>query len=508
VYLDGVVTTGLEGRYYYTRLYTSLEDVLSSALARASAIRREAQQLDGRLLASHLSPDQQFLVSHGTRGYYGSTQLLDVGGEPFFVVNEGEYCMMNTLDLCIDHAFWELEHNPWVVRNILDNLSRRYSYHDNVRAKGSAALLPGGISFCHDMGVNNNFSRPGHSSYELAHLNGCFSYMTQEQLCNWVLLACCYVAASGDTEWLIENAHRLDACADSLRNRADPRTGVMARDSSRCEGGQEITTYDSLDESLGQARANTYLAAKCWASWVGLEMLAQLRRTVATGGDDAPAFDSLAGTIAAHLERSAGTDGVLPAVLERNNPGFQSRILPAAEALIYPFYWLNCLRARSASMGDAELAAVIAQLQQAIRGTWVDALRRHTIALLSDPQRRNLFEDGGIKLSSTSYNSWMSKIALFQYVARQVLGLCDEDGADRSFYASLFSTADAAHVRWQTEGASAFWACSDQMVKGVAKASRYYPRMITAALWLHEQPRKAFDRGTTPAPDIEAPLRP
>ena len=49
------------------------------------------------------------MIAHATRSYYGSTQLLDVGGEPFWIVNEGEYCMMNTLDLSVDQAFWELE---------------------------------------------------------------------------------------------------------------------------------------------------------------------------------------------------------------------------------------------------------------------------------------------------------------------------------------------------------------------------------------------------------------
>ena len=39
------------------------------------------------------------------------------------------------------------------------------------------------------MGVHNNFSPPGTSSYELKNLTGCFSYMTAEQLCNWSLLA-------------------------------------------------------------------------------------------------------------------------------------------------------------------------------------------------------------------------------------------------------------------------------------------------------------------------------
>jgi hypothetical protein len=77
----------------------------------------------------------------------------------------------------------------------------------------------------------------------------------------------------------------------------------------------------------------------------------------------------------------------------------------------------------------------------------------------------------------------MSKIALFQHVARQVLRL-DE----LPQIADLFADADAAHVKWQTDG-SGYWACSDQFVNGVAMGSRYYPRIITAALWLNRSPR-------------------
>ena len=50
-----------------------------------------------------------------------------------WVVNEGEYCMMNTLDLAVDHVFWELDHNPWLVRNLLDTFVKRYSYTDEVK---------------------------------------------------------------------------------------------------------------------------------------------------------------------------------------------------------------------------------------------------------------------------------------------------------------------------------------------------------------------------------------
>jgi hypothetical protein len=72
----------------------------------------------------------------------------------------------------------------------------------------------------------------------------------------------------------------------------------------------------------------------------------------------------------------------------------------------------------------------------------------------------------------------MSKIALFMHVARKVFHL--EEDAE---LAALFARADAAHVKWQTDG-SGYWACSDQIINGVAKGSRYYPRIVTAALWL------------------------
>ncbi len=483
VYLDRIVTTGLEGKYFYTRIYSSLDEVLATALDRSAELRARCQRLDTRLLGGGLSADQQFLIAHGTRSYYGSTQLLDIGGEAFWVVNEGEYCMMNTLDLAIDHAFWELEHNPWVVRNVLMNFVRHYSYRDQTKSRGAGQLMPGGISFAHDMGVNNNFSRPGNSSYELPNLNGCFSFMTQEQLCNWVLTAACYVISTGDTGWLLENAHVLAACAESMRARANPRTGVMAHDSARCASGKEITTYDSLDESLGQARNNTYLAVKCWATWLGLEVLSSLYAS--TSGDaDLQLGDSLADRIAEFLCKSTRPDGTLPAVLEKDNPGFQSRILPVIESLIYPLFWLRCLAERGGN------DAIEARLRAAMEGRLIDMLRQHTQKLLSDPQHRNLFSDAGIRLSSTANNSWMSKIAMFQHVARDVLRLHEADPR----IGELFRAADAAHVRWQIDGSS-YWACSDQFVNGQARGSRYYPRIITAAMWLDEskEPARALE---------------
>ena len=452
-YLDHIVTTGLEGKYLYVHYFGGLGEVLAEALDRSDELRAAAEACDEELLASRLSPDQQFLTAHATRSYYGSTQLLDVGGEPFFIVNEGEYCMMNTLDLSVDHVFWELRQNPWVVKNLLDNFVRHYSYIDEVkRERGdNSRRSPGGISFAHDMGVHNNFSPAGTSSYELKNLTGCFSYMTAEQLCNWSLMAATYVLKTGDLHWARLNQHVLAACVSSLVNRGG-ETGYVHYDSSLCENGAEITTYDSLDNSLAQTRNNVYMAVKCWASYLGLAMVLEKLQVPSAK----TARDEM-GRIEQDLQRRTNGEDIFPAVFEEDNPGYVSRILPACEGLIYPLVW-----------GVRERSALH------------DALKKHTQVLLLDPQRRNLFPDGGIKLSSTSNNSWMSKICIVMHVARRVFGL-DQDEKVKQ----IFTTADAAHVKWQTDGSS-YWACSDQIVSGKAHGSRYYPRIITSTLWLDQ----------------------
>jgi hypothetical protein len=279
--------------------------------------------------------------------------------------------------------------------------------------------------------------------------------MTAEQLCNWVLMASTYVARTGDSNWARQNIHVLMACLESLRKRGG-ESAIPEFDSARCGTGAEITTYDSLDHSLAQTRGSLYMSVKFWASFIGLSMVFE------RVGAPWHTFQHQALRQAKRAEQSIlrheGQDRVFPAVFEEDNSGYHSRILPAAEGLLYPFSW------------GLDLATTAPAL--------FEALKQHTVALLKDPLGRNRFPDGGIKLSSTSSNSWMSKTAIFLHIARRVFRL-DRD----SQIAALLESADKAHVHWQTVGGS-YWACSDQFIDGIAKGSRYYPRVITSALWM------------------------
>ncbi|HVX86089.1 MAG TPA: glycoside hydrolase family 52 protein [Phycisphaerae bacterium] len=498
-HVEGVVTTGLAGRYFYNRYFARVEEVLSYAGPRFSRFKKAAAALDKQLVGSGLSADQQFLVAHGTRSYYGNTQLLEVGGEPYWVVNEGEYRMMNTLDLAADQVFWELGKNPWVVRNVLDNFVRRYSYFDEVKttentegtegARGETRA--GGISFCHDQGTHNQFSPLGRSAYEQANLTGCFSYMTQEELCNWILMAASYVAKTGDQGWAANNAETLRSALASMKARAP--IGVMEFDSALCKSGSEITTYDSLDASLGQARQNLYLAVKCWAAYEGICLVFEMLDRTYGSEHYLAAWDSAsecAMNVARILSNLGLCEGALPAVFEKESPGYCTRILAAVEGLAFPSFWEFVRDKRLFPDNAADLPVKFLNSSYAEGHAvpkMLNALRAHTTALLSDPQRRNRFADGGVKLSSTSENSWLSKIAIVQHVGRAVFNLDERGAVRKSGGATGWEEADAAHVRWLTTGAGAYWCACDQIVKGEARGSKYYPRLVTTALWLRER---------------------
>jgi len=450
----GQATTGLNTRYHYTRHFPDIEAVAAYALENFSALKKRGDAFDKKLAKAKLGEARCFMLAQAVHSYYGSTQFLECEGKPLWAVNEGEYRMLNTLDLTIDQLFFEMEMNPWTVRNELDWFLSRYSYTDTVRFPGDATEHPGGITFTHDMGITNHFSPPHRSVYEKSGLHGCFSHMSHEELVNWLVCALVYAKQSGDTAWRKKNLPTFQKILTSLLNRDHPdpaqRDGVMSLDSSRCAGGSEITTYDSLDVSLGQARNNLYLAVKCWGSYVGLADLfsaAGDRKRAAIAHDQAR-------RAAATISATADKNGLLPAVLHEN---VESRIIPAIEGLVIP----HALGLKKTLSPDGEFGALISALRRHLRGVLEKGIC--------------LFPDGGWKISSTSNNSWLSKVYLCQFIASEILG--EKPG-------EAGAVADQAHAAWLLDEKNSYWAWSDQIVSGEAKGSKYYPRGVTSILWI------------------------
>jgi xylan 1,4-beta-xylosidase len=454
----GVVATGagIACAYWYTRLFDSLAAVERHALTRFADLAAEHAAAGGELDAAALSADQRFQLAHATRSYFGNTALLADGDRPLWAVMEGEFRYVNTLDLTVDQAFFELRQNPWTVRNELDRFLERHSFRDRA-----------GISFAHDMGAFPDFSPPGASAYERR------IHMTSEERTNWALVALLYVTQTGDDAWADAHAATLADClaAMALRDAPEPadRDGVMSVETDRMPaGGEEITTYDSLDASLRQARRSSYLAGKQWAAYVCLEAFFAHRGDAA----EAAVARRQAHLTAASLAAAAATDGGrIPALLAADGePADGAPVIPVVEGLVYALFAGAPGAVRPGGEHDA----------------YVATLRRHLDAVLAPGAC--LFPDGGWKLSATHDNSWLSKIYLAQFVARRILDRPWDDAG---------RAADAAHVAWLLDGPRAAWAWSDQILAGRIHSSRWYPRGVTAALWLEERPETARLR---PAP--------
>lgn len=454
----GVVTSGLAARYYYTRWFDSVESVGAYALADFDEAVSACRRADSELQARALSEAQQFTVAHTTRSYLYSTQMLEHEGAPLWVVNEGEYNMINTLDLAADHALYESQHHPWVIRNLLEQYARRHAYEDTLHFAHSGETAPGGIAFNHDMGAHGHFAAPGHSAYELAGLTGVFSYMSTEELLNWVLCAGIYVHSSHDLAWLGQRAELLERCLSSLEQRDHPddrqRIGVPRADSSRCAGGREITTYDCLDASLGQASGNTYIGGKAFAAGLVLQRLFLM----ADRQGAAERAQRLARRAAATVAASARADGRIPALLQGTGDAV---ILPVIEGLAYAWFG-GC---RDALALDGPHAGYLAALQ---RHMAEHVLREDTC----------LYPDGGWRITSTSSNTFPAKVYVCQFVAREIL---------RMDLGALGARADEAHARWQMHPEHSVHCWTEQVDNGIAFAARYYPRGVSSNVWLTEE---------------------
>ena len=449
---DGIVTSGYPCSFVYNELFSGLEEVLAFALDNAGAYKKLSIDQDEALRSSGLNSDRQFLIAHARHSYLASTEFLRDGeGRPVFVVNEGEYQMMNTLDLTVDQAFYELDCTPWTVREELELFLRRYSYYDGVQ--GSRGRPKNCISFCHDMGVADQFTPEGYSSYELADIHGCFSYMSAEQLDNWILTAALYVNKTDDRAWLKNRLPVFYELLKSLAERDADGDGVMDADSLRCGSGSEITTYDSLDTSLGRARKNLYLAVKNWATALALGGLFRVAGNTDAADECEEMAKTASTTICAVFDDKKKR---FPALLETGN---DMTIIPVAEGLLYP-----------AALGDRDAVSPEGRFGELIRKMKMHFDSVITCGVCLDAT------SGAWKLSATSENTWLSKIFLNQVVAEQVLGWKSADWAKW----------DAVHAGWLRSGPCAAFAAVDQINSrtGADLGSRLYPRLVTSHLWL------------------------
>ncbi len=460
-YHGGPATQGIEGTYYYTRFFTDIESVMNFLLRNVSRVKESCDVFDKR--AAQLCPDEsrRAILAQALRAYNANTQLIESNGIPYYNVIEGHYGWRNTLDLAADHLPWELYRNPWVVRNIFDLYSAHYSYRDELSFPGDAepgVLHPGGLSYCHDLGSYTAYAPAGTSAYEIPDRTGCYSYMTSEQLLNGIYLLTSYALVSDDEPWSRTRLATARELLSSLevRDHHDPaqRTGILKAESSICgPTGAEITTYDALDPALKSARGNLYIAFKTWCAALLLTAYFQQHNDP----ESAQRAYNMAHATAKSL-RAAFDAGkkLFPANLFAAS---DSRVIAALEPLAIPAY---CnLRHYFAEFPDL-----------------MNALKEHARACLQSGQCLDA-ETGGLRLSSTSENTWPSKTILIAYVLEEILEIPLAE----------FPSVMPELLQWLQVSSAERTVCDqiDARTRSVVGAT-YYPRAVAAALWLKHRP--------------------
>lgn len=453
-YHEGEATQGLSGKYFYSRYFSRVEEVCEFILDHADLIRKDCNIHENEL-QDVSDPGKYQVFCQALRAYYANTQLIDVDGHPYYNVIEGQYLWRNTLDLAADHLPFELWQNPWVVRNIMDLFIDRYSYHDKVRFTGiPGEVFPGGLSFTHDVGNYTAYSPKGYSGYEMTNTKG-YGYMTTEELLNGIYCIASYAITTKDMEWIHKRAYIATELLTSMENRDhyDPskRNGILKGESIRCgELGHEITTYDSLDHSLMSSIGNLYVAVKTMCAAILLSEYFYL----AGLNDYAVKAENMAEKTGKSLEAFFDSrENCFKANIYSENT---SKVIAAVEPFAVPAF-----------LGlKAKLA----------RNTGLMALFRKHINTCLKPGICLEEKNGGLKLSSSSVNTWPSKVILCMYVLEKVF-----DIDLQKEYPSIMREL----LHW-TQVTAAEKTISDQILcdERVVRGGSYYPRHITSALWV------------------------
>jgi len=457
-------THGIQTRYAFSDFFADVESVCRYALESSGTFKLAAQQSDEKSSAGGVARQQIELLAQASQGYYANSSLLrDARGGWRWSVCEGQFAWRNTLDLAADHLPFELRQHPWVARNVMDSFFDRYAYRDQVTFAGEGKkLFPGGISFAHDQGNYTSYAPAGQSGYEQPNRDGLYSFMTGEQLLNGIYCAAAYALASRDRPWSGRRKVEAVEMLRSLQNRDhhDPakRNGWLKGESDRVGNGAEITTYDALDHVLQNASGNLYIAVKTWCSAL---MLGELLELAGENSFAAEARAMAQKAAESTLEKFDHARGQFPPNLFA---GGDALVIAALEPLAVPLY---CGMSKQLQQFPRLLAALQMHARSALQpGVCLDAAT------------------GGLRLSSTSPNTWVSKCALTFFVIEWL------EAKAIKLIAPLAMRELAA---WMQVSA-AEGTVADQIQSGTRQAigGFYYPRCVTLSLLLGGEAAKVL----------------
>jgi hypothetical protein len=469
-YRSSVVDSHTGSRYYYTTLYPSMDAVIDAAFTGFGDAQTRCQQMAAVMSDAGLNPFRRFLACDGLHSYMADTAcMINSLGVVRWWEMEGIFNYINTFDLTVDHAFYDALMHPWALRNVLDGFSGAltgtggYNYTAPLYSPAGPQVSTQGFSFDHDMGQwPTSGTGPAYGAT-----------MGDEELQSWILSAGLYWSHTADNAWLSNNLGVLQTCLSSMLLRDN--TNSASRDGvTKNVNSYEITTFDSLDNSLVRPAFNGRLAVRNWACYLALNaMFNQVSDTA-----DAATCLNMAGiaaqTVVDRWNSYKGTLGFIPAGLDGSDTSATS---PMVEGLSYPV-----------AMGltnaiDRTGGPYAAMLQ---------ALSNHMMGVLVSGKCLDS-TSGAWRLTTGSTTVWQSKIFIAQFVTEVVLGITNT---------YVNGSVDQIHASMQIQDAPFAGFADALYAPGVFQnpGGVTYPRGLTTAIWWLNATNNPANPTTSSAP--------
>jgi hypothetical protein len=245
--------------FAYTSWFKNLDEVIDWALENKDEILAKTTNFEQQLNRPELSGQEKWILAQAFHSYLSNTWLVVNNSQQNdfdYLVWEGEFKYLNTVDVAHDYAVLEGLYMPWVIKNELQlwqQAAKKDSY---------------GMVIPHDLGRGLNLE--GIQAYKIDQWQT--SGMPVEENLNFILLSYWYYNRTQDQEFVKNSLPFIKELYHSVRSRDTNGNGLP-------DVGIGMTTYDNDGNSaLKESPDSVYLGLKMVGAWEGAKILAKTER--------------------------------------------------------------------------------------------------------------------------------------------------------------------------------------------------------------------------------------
>ena len=264
--------TNMPLRFYYTRFWKNIDEVIAYAKTEASRNIELSQRFENILQRSNASPAEKWVTALSFHtDLANSFFLLDEKDRPRFYVLEGRFRHQSTIDVAHETELTAV-FTPWRLKIQLEqwldymarqevNLGRRLTSRGwELQKEGMGASEYGPFLF-HDVGNVPFVAETSEYGYG--------PHMAVEENSTYTLLLYWYWKLTGDDTFVQSKLGMLDILLHSLTNRDSDDSGIA-------DVGIGWSTYD-VNDAINRSPENVYLGVKQMCAYVaGAEMFSAL----------------------------------------------------------------------------------------------------------------------------------------------------------------------------------------------------------------------------------------